>query len=338
MATSNQFLKLMIGLGACFVLNACGRLETNIEITDPLLSSTSDQIQDNRSKDSDILSGQNLPPQRENPKVNMNRSILYAQVLPSKNDNVVTAQGKDDEADAEEAEVLKMFEDEEVEDSAGNITQDSANDAAPQLEGPGVLKSTIYYFPTINEDEKKCDAKNKRVLHGSGGKELIEVCSSTEETCGEQGTCAVVQNGKTRTFNVLGRFKGQDRYFEISKDGCVFGYGVRSSCLDPFYTVAADLKIYKPGEVIFVPAVEGLDLPDGTKHTGFFVIRDKGRGIVGRGRFDFFSGTLHWADSKNPFKKLGLGDVQTNIPYYKVVGVKASSVLKERSYPRLPRR
>lgn len=337
MTTSNQLVKVIVCLGACFVLNACGRLESNIQISDPTMSSTSDLIQDNRLKDSNVVPGQTIPPQRESQSFNMNRSIVYAQVLPSKSDKIVTAQSTDDEADIDETEVLKMLEGEEEENSAGT-PEDSAKEEAAQLEGPGVLKPTIYYFPTINEDQKKCDAKDRKTLHGAGGKELTQVCSSTEDICGEQGTCAVVQNGKTRTFNIIGRFKGQDRYFEISKDGCVFGYGVRSSCLDPFYTLAADLKIYKPGEVIFVPAVEGLELPDGSKHTGYFVIRDKGRGIVGRGRFDFFSGTLHWADSKNPFKKLGLGDVKTNIPYYRVSGVKASSVLKERSYPKLPRR
>lgn len=205
------------------------------------------------------------------------------------------------------------------------------------LAGPGTLKPTIYYFASLNEDEKPCPENTKKVLHGAAGKALLNVCPKTEAVCGEQGSCRIIQKGKARTFNIIGRFNGQDRYFEIEKDGCRFGYGVRSSCLDPFYTLAADLRIYKPGDVIYVPAVVGLELPDGSSHDGFFVIRDKGRGIVGRGRFDFFTGYFHWMDPKNPFNKLGLADSGTNIPYYRVHGQTAKTVLANRSYPQLPK-
>ncbi len=207
-------------------------------------------------------------------------------------------------------------------------------DKTADFTGPGVLKPTVYFFASFNEDESKCTQDT--VLHGKGGVELIRVCKKTEEDCGLQGSCAVIQNGKARSFNVIGRFEGQDRYFEIDEDGCRFGYGVRESCLDPFYTLAADLGIYKPGQVIYVPAVVGLILPDGSKHTGYFVIRDQGRGIKGTGRFDFFSGTFSWRNSKNPFKKLGLGDVNTNIPYFKVSGKTAEKILKRRAFPQLP--
>lgn len=207
---------------------------------------------------------------------------------------------------------------------------------ATDMEGPGVLKPTVYYFPVINEDTKGCPLPTKQPLHGAGGKILGHVCKETAEACGLQGSCAIVQNGQMKTYNIIGRFEGQDRFFEIEKEGCRFGYGVQSSCLDPFFTLAADLNIYKPGEVIFVPAVVGLVLPDGTVHDGYFIIRDQGRGIVGRGRFDFYSGYYSWLDQKNPFNKLGLGDVKTNIPYFRVRGETAKKILAARSYPKLP--
>ncbi len=75
-----------------------------------------------------------------------------------------------------------------------------------------------------------------------------------------QGSCSVIQDGKKHNFNVIGRTSGQDRFFEIEKnDDCQYGYGVQSSCLDPYYTLAADLTIYKPGEVIFVPGRRRVD-------------------------------------------------------------------------------
>lgn len=201
--------------------------------------------------------------------------------------------------------------------------------------GPGRLKPTIYYFPVFNEDESKCE-KNT-MMHASGGKELLKVCEKTAKECGLQGSCAIVQDGVTRSFNVLGAKNGQDRFFEI-KDACKYGFGVDNACLDPFYTLAADLSLYDPGQVIYVPGVVGMELPDGSKHSGYFVIRDRGRGVTGTGRFDFFSGMMAWKDSRNPFTRLGLGDVNTNIPYYKVKGKTAQQVLRHRAFPKLPRK
>ncbi|XGC80334.1 hypothetical protein ACES2L_13460 [Bdellovibrio bacteriovorus] len=204
------------------------------------------------------------------------------------------------------------------------------------FEGPGKLKPTIYYFVVINEDKSsKCD--EKMGLHGQGGKKLLTVCKRTHKACALQGSCGVIQNGRMHYFNIIGRFQNQERFFEIGKEGCRYGYGVNSSCLDPFYTLAADLSIYKPGEVIFIPSVVGLELPDGSKHSGYFIIRDKGRGIIGRGRFDFYSGEYHWNDKKNnSLAKIGFADVTTNVPYYRVKGETAKTVLASRDFPRLP--
>lgn len=216
------------------------------------------------------------------------------------------------------------------------VLSKTPNAPRSEIVGPGVLKPTVYFFVILNEDKNGCKADTKRTMHGAGSKPLLKVCPKTAAACALQGSCGIIQKGQLHTFNIIGRFDGQDRYFEIPDDGCRFGYGVNSSCLDPFYTLAADLTIYKPGEVIFVPAVVGLELPDGSKHNGYFVIRDKGRGIKGLGRFDFFSGHYSWYDSQNPFKKVGLGDVNTNIPYYRIKGEAAKKVLASRAFPSLP--
>ncbi|AHI06906.1 hypothetical protein BDW_12030 [Bdellovibrio bacteriovorus W] len=205
-----------------------------------------------------------------------------------------------------------------------------------EMDGPGVLKPTVYYFAVINEDTNGCSKDQKRTLYGAGGKKLLEICSKTMSACSLQGSCGIIQDGKLHTYNIIGKFNGQERYFEVDEEKCPFGYGVKSSCLDPFYTLAADLAIYKPGEVIYIPSIVGLELPDGSKHDGYFVIRDQGRAIKGRGRFDFFSGYMSWYDSQNPFKKVGLGNVKTNIPYFRISGRTAKKVLNERAYPLLP--
>lgn len=198
----------------------------------------------------------------------------------------------------------------------------------------GFIKPTIYYFPISNEDATRC--KQQIDIVDKRGVALIKVCRSTFNLCSEQGSCAVIQKGHKRSFNILGKVLGQERYFETTKDTCRFGYGVKSSCLDPFYTLAADLSIYQPGDVIHIPAIRGLRLPDGSQHSGYFLVRDQGRGVIGKGRFDFFSGYFSWKSSQNPFSKIGLGSKSTQIPYQKIKGTKAKDFLASRAFPMLP--
>lgn len=202
-------------------------------------------------------------------------------------------------------------------------------------EFPGILKPTVYYFPVLDEDINTCEDSTKMDLHGAGGKVLLRVCPETEDACRLQGSCAIIQNEKSYSFNFLGLYEGQKRFFPI-EDKCFFGFGVSNICLDPYYSIAADLSIYKPGQVIFVPAAVGLELPDGSKHNGYFVIRDRGSHIKGIGRFDFFSGEYSWRNPKNPFKKIKLGDIRSAMPYYLILGELANKVLEIRGYPNLP--
>ena len=208
--------------------------------------------------------------------------------------------------------------------------------SAGEIAETGTMKPTVYYFPVFDEDKSGCDANESVNFYGTKGEVLMRVCASTEKACGLQGSCAIIKNGKSRSYNILTRVNGQDRFFEIEEDGCKFGYGVSQICLDPFYTLAADLDVYRPGDVIYVPAVAGLQLPNGRVHDGFFVVRDRGRGINGKGRFDFFSGFFSWRNSTNPFTKIGLTDQSTNVPYYKVTGDRASRIKSLRGYPGLP--
>lgn len=194
----------------------------------------------------------------------------------------------------------------------------------------GFVTPTIYYFAVLNEDKSSCP--RVAPMLSKSGRVLISVCMSTYKECRMEGSCGIVQNNKLRKFNVVS--KGV--FMEITDQECSFGFGVKSYCLDPFYTVAADLSIYKAGDVIFINAIRGTVLPDGTKHSGYFVIRDMGHGINGKGRFDFYSGTYSHKSDKNPFKKLGLGDKNTKVPFVRLKGVRAEQVLKSRAFPGLP--
>lgn len=198
----------------------------------------------------------------------------------------------------------------------------------------GHLRPTVYYFPVINEDKRKC--VRDYILRGEDGEKILSLCEKTRASCRLQGSCAIIQGGKKRTFNIIGNFAGKDRFFETSKDVCRFGFGVKSSCLDPFYTLAADLSIYRPGDVIYVPIVRGIALPDGSKHSGYFIVRDTGRNILGKTRFDFFSGHIPWRDDENPFTKAGLANKANRFEFMKIKGEKAKAFSMQRSYPKLP--
>lgn len=196
------------------------------------------------------------------------------------------------------------------------------------------LRPTVYYFPVINEDLRKCE--KDYILRDEEGEKMLSLCEKTRASCRLQGSCAIIQNGKKRTFNIIGNFDGKDRFFETSKNVCRFGFGVKSSCLDPFYTVAADLAIYRPGDVIYVPVVRGVELPDGSKHSGYFLVRDTGRNIKGKARFDFFSGHISWRDDLNPFSNVGLSNKANSFRFMKIKGAKAKAFSLLRSYPKLP--
>ncbi|WP_413584465.1 3D domain-containing protein [Bdellovibrio sp. HCB274] len=209
--------------------------------------------------------------------------------------------------------------------------------AAKDVVGSAKLKPTVYYFPIFDTEKTTCPDSQKVTLYGQGGKTIIRVCKKISDACGLQGSCSIKKNGKIRLLNILARIKGQNRYFEIDREECKYGYGVRTVCLDPFHTLAADLTIYKIGEVIYVPSVIGLILPDGTMHDGYFIIRDKGSGIMGRGRFDFYSGFMPWYDKTNPFNKIGLADKNTEVPYMRITGSKAKEIQVRRNYPSIPK-
>lgn len=223
-------------------------------------------------------------------------------------------------------------EDEEEDEDGELPTLDVAKSTDVSMKGR--LRPTVYYYPVINEDRRKCSAKSQ--LIDSDGKRLARVCEATRASCRLQGSCAIIQKGKKRTFNIKGQVDGIDRFFETTKDACRYGYGVKSSCLDPFYTVAADLNIYRPGDVIYVPVVRGIELPDGSKHSGYFIVRDRGRNIIGKTRFDFFTGHISWRDDENPFTKAGLANKANKFEFMKIKGKKAQTFSELRSYPKLP--
>ncbi len=211
------------------------------------------------------------------------------------------------------------------------------------------LSPTIYFIKLMNVNEQKCETK--KTIFDTTGMPLVKVCPNLYKKCVIEGTCALVdsddveanegwQNSNTvHNLNLINYVKlknGVPLFQKVDTERCPYGYGVKAICLDPFYTLAADLIYHKPGDVIFVQQVVGTVLPGGERHTGYFIIRDKGGAIKGADRFDFFTGFLDYRHLENPFTKLGLHDKKTKFEYRKVTGIEAENIKKKRNYPLTP--
>ena len=209
--------------------------------------------------------------------------------------------------------------------------------------GYAELSPTIYYISTLSENSGTyaCAEDQKVSMLGPDEQELVKVCPKTYAVCLMEGSCIVAQGDRKIPINYNQRSKKSGKLlfmlFDVNK--CPYGLGSKKGlCLDPYYSVAADLSIYKEGTVIFVPKLVGLDMGNGSRHHGFFVVRDMGHLIKGRGRFDFFTGYQNDRDAKNLFKPFKMADKNTRIKYYLVDSAsKLNHYIKGvRNYPSVP--
>lgn len=206
---------------------------------------------------------------------------------------------------------------------------------------------TIYFLPTYTAvSSNACDESEKLNLMDRTGAVLFRVCKFVYRNCQLNGSCRIERNQKYHVVEVDRVDANNIRRFRITTSiHCIYGTGARSDgrnkfsemCLDPFYSVAADWKHYSLGDVIYLPTLIGLALPDGSLHTGYVIVRDTGGNIKGLGRFDFFTGFLPVNKNKNPFVRIGLSGGGNFFPDYQLVnGTLADAIRRERGFPLLP--
>lgn len=196
------------------------------------------------------------------------------------------------------------------------------------------LLPTMYYTPS--EAKVSCkgryggttyNASQKETLLNPEGKYIATVCKRFAKVLLMEGAAVLKSRGAGEfVVNYNRKIRGTPRYRIL--DRCKYGQGVRSLCLLPYHTIAADNKIHKPNEVIYIPAASGIQLPDGSIHDGMFVVRDTGGAFkgVGHKRVDLFVGTD--TDYANPFQRAGFHHKKA-MKAYKVKGKSAVNV-KER--------
>jgi hypothetical protein len=201
------------------------------------------------------------------------------------------------------------------------------------------ISPTIYYRPVINTATDRCSSNDLHDVKDPSGKTLVSLCVSSYKKCLQQGSCLVVDKGREKSLGYSGLRGGEPRFVQVSREECPYGRGVDDPiCLDPYFSVAADLSVYKAGDVIYIPALRGVKLPDGQIHDGYLIIRDEGGGVKGPTRFDFFTGYLNYSDKRNTLARLGFGDPDSRFSFQMVGGELAEKVRRNRNYPGLPRR
>ncbi|MES3038280.1 MAG: murein transglycosylase [Bdellovibrionota bacterium] len=196
----------------------------------------------------------------------------------------------------------------------------------------GNATPTIYYHP-VYYTSKPGRNSGPDFLKDINGVVLVKITKEQVAACGLQGSCSVVSGNKMRHYGVHKKVSGVWRFQERKELPCVYGLGPKNTCVDPFFSVAADLNIHPLGEVIFIKELEGKVLPTGEVHDGFLIVRDSGP--KGVDRFDFFTGFYNPNDPSNTFVQLGLDDPKNKFHYEKITGDAAQQVRSRRNFPML---
>lgn len=197
------------------------------------------------------------------------------------------------------------------------------------------LLPTMYY--TAEEEKVNCKGKYGNTTYD--GTERTNIISTDETIIATvctrfyrillmEGSAILKDRGQGRIGVNYGGKIGEERRYHLL-DRCTLGEGVRKDlCLLPYHTLATDNKIHAIGEIIYIPKARGIVLPDGTKHEGYFIVRDTGSAFTGVGaqRVDMFTGLD--PDYDNTFQRAGFHH-KNPLEAFKVKG-RSADIVKER--------
>lgn len=194
------------------------------------------------------------------------------------------------------------------------------------------LLPTMYY--TAEEEKVSCAGKygtstytgtEQSQIIDMSGNVIATVCTRFYRVLLMEGSAILRDRGQGRIgVNYSTKIGEERRYHRLER--CILGEGVkRNLCLLPYHTLATDNDIHAIGDIVFIPSVVGLKLPDGTQHDGYFIVRDTGGAFngVGAQRVDMFTGLD--PDYDNAFQRAGFNH-RKPIAAYKIKGDSAEVV------------
>ncbi len=195
------------------------------------------------------------------------------------------------------------------------------------------LAPALYYVPVVDVKNLNCEADKVQTVKNVRGEPIAQVCSEAYKSCLKQGTCLLNQANGLRLISFTTRRDTIPLFSDQLKRECPYGLGLKDICLDPYHTVAANLNHYNLGDVIYVPSISGVKLPDGEIHDGYFIVRDSGTNLKTEKRFDFFTGFDR--NDSNEFKRLGFEDFNNRFKFEIASQDKSNEIRKLRNYPKL---
>jgi 3D (Asp-Asp-Asp) domain-containing protein len=152
-----------------------------------------------------------------------------------------------------------------------------AGEAAEKGEAPasylGDFQVTYYWVAVEAADD---GAPADEVLLDAAGGEIARVSAAFRRALDREGT-GRLRDG--RVLNVGRRVDGAWRYLVLAPGS--FGLGAGGIDLTPFRSVASDPAEVPTGSRLFLPALEGLALPDGSRHDGIVEVCDVGASVRG---------------------------------------------------------
>jgi 3D (Asp-Asp-Asp) domain-containing protein len=113
-----------------------------------------------------------------------------------------------------------------------------------------------------------------------------------------------------RTVNFFIRVGNQIRW-RICPPSAPYGYGLQEYVLKPFHSVAVDPNVVPIPSRVYIPSANGVLLPDGTIHDGYFEAVDIGDAIQNQ-RIDVFTS---FGDQSALFEHHGLTNMTPTAVY-----------------------
>ena len=197
------------------------------------------------------------------------------------------------------------------------------------------LLPTMYY--TAEEEKVSCKGKYGTTTYAGteqskiidmSGNIIATVCTRFYRVLLMEGSAVLKDRGQGKIgVNYSTKIGDERRYHKLGK--CILGEGVkRDLCLLPYHTLATDNKVHAIGDIVYIPSVVGLKLPDGSLHDGYFIVRDTGGAFngVGAQRVDMFTGLD--PDYNNAFQRAGFHHKKP-IGAFKIKG-NSAEVVKEK--------
>ena len=177
-----------------------------------------------------------------------------------------------------------------------NHSTPTENQSGPAKTAPTVkLWGTTYSLPSFTSVSRGFAVRD---IHGKKLGPILsksDWCSLAMEGSGIIDGQVYTYDGTSSRYIVRCKHRASGKV-KFKKGKHKYGTGNRNNPLTPFKSVACDQHKFKYGQKFFIPAAQGLSMPDGTTHNGEFTCEDVG-GLIKDNHLDFFIGGA----KKNPF-------------------------------------